>query len=130
MIKILKRIFDNVRVKNKAFSTTYRCDNDNYIRLFRLDIIPLDSSKIKLEHTLIDQRQRVTSLENFKQSSRIVTMCAWCNKILCNDQYVEIDEAVNNLKLFEDEGIPKFSHGICDSCKSVLEKEIEDFILS
>ncbi|UOD35153.1 hypothetical protein DSN97_02100 [Deferribacteraceae bacterium V6Fe1] len=124
LIKILKNMFSKVRANKKIFSTTYRCDNDDYIRYFELNIIPLNNGQIKLEHILTKQTKREKSLKDFTQSSKLYKMCAWCNKILVNDKFIEIEHAINNLKIFDEEGIPNFTHGLCESCKRQLEDEI------
>jgi len=127
LIDILKNIFDKVRIKKKVFSTTYRCDDYRFIRRFRLDIIPLNDDNIKLEHTLLEKKDRVKPIDELGKSNKIFTMCAWCNKILCGNEYLEIDYAINELGLFETEGIPNFSHGICPECKAKLEEEISQY---
>lgn len=128
LINILKDIFEKVRTKQKIFSTSYRCDNDNYVRYFDLNIIPLKGNQIKLEHILTKQIKRKTNLKNFKQSSKTYKMCAWCNKILYKNNYIEMEDAINEIKIFNDEGIPNFTHGICDSCKLKLENEIKSYL--
>ena len=126
LIKILKEIFIKVRKKNKTFVTTYRCDNEQSIRLFTLEIIPLDSGKIRLIHRLKNETNREIKLNLEKRSDKIYYLCAWCNKIKVGDSFVEIDDAVNKLKILEYNYLPKFSHIMCNDCKDKLLKETED----
>jgi hypothetical protein len=129
LVNMLKNIFDKVRINEKTFSTTYRCDNDDYVRYFKLNIIPMKNQMIKLEHILTKQTKRKTSLKNFGRSSKTYKMCAWCNKVLYNGKYIKIEHAINELNIFDDEGIPSFTHGICESCISKIDRELTSYEL-
>lgn len=52
-------------------------------------------------------------------------MCSWCNKVDVSfgaNDWVEVEEAVRRLRLFELVQVPQLTHGICDAC---LEKMIK-----
>ncbi|NMC67331.1 MAG: hypothetical protein GYA61_03800 [Spirochaetales bacterium] len=127
LIKILKDIFKKVREKRKIFITTYRCDNEKNMRLFELEIIPLNNGILKLIHKLIKETNRSIELDLEKRSSELFYLCAWCNRIKVGDNFIEIDDAVNKLKMLEYNYLPKFSHCMCEECKEKLLNEMEDF---
>ncbi|ADR19535.1 hypothetical protein [Calditerrivibrio nitroreducens] len=125
--KILSKIFDAVRKKGSPFKTTYRCDNEVELRLYELKITPMVNNILKLKHELINTTKRETKL-NFSSTSDIIyTMCAWCNKIKYQDNFIELEDAVNKMHLLEYNFLPKFSHGICPDCYTGLIKEIEEY---
>lgn len=127
LIKMLKNIFNEARKRGEIFSTFYRCDNDDYVRYFKLNVIPLKNGLLRLEHILTKKIKRIKSLKVLDKSSKIYKMCAWCNKILHNNKYIEMEYAINEIGLFIDEGIPHFTHGICSDCKQKLENEIKNY---
>lgn len=127
LIKILKNIFNEARKRGEIFSTFYRCDDDDYVKYFKLNVIPLKNGLLRLEHILTKKIKRIKSLKDFDKSSKIYKMCAWCNKILHNNKFIEMEHAINEIGLFIDEGIPRFTHGICNDCKQKLENEIKNY---
>ena len=50
----------------------------------------------------------------------LLAMCAWCDRFLVDDEWVEIEEAATRLELFRRSQLPKISHGICPSCSEML----------
>ncbi|MGC9062359.1 hypothetical protein [Calditerrivibrio sp.] len=128
MLKIiLSRIFDSVRKKGSPFKTSYRCDNEDELRLYDLEITPMVNNILKLKHELVNTTKRATKLHFSSNSDIIFTMCAWCNKIKYRDIFIELEDAVNKMKLLEYNFLPKFSHGICPDCYTGLIKEIEEY---
>ncbi len=125
--QLLSKIFDRVRKFNKTFKTTYRCDDEENIRIFELVIEPLGKNILKLTHKLFKKEPRPHSLDFTQRSDLIYRMCAWCDKIFYNDRYIELDEAVNKMKIFEHNFLPRFSHGICNDCQKKLLEELEEF---
>ncbi|MCX8085177.1 MAG: hypothetical protein N3C60_09680 [Calditerrivibrio sp.] len=124
--KLLSKIFQIVRTKKITFTTTYRCDDDKYNRIFKLEIEPLIDGMLRLRHVLVSKTPRPTLLDFSRRSDLVYRMCAWCDKIFYVDRYIELDEAVNNLKLFEHNYLPMFTHGICSDCHKKLMDEIEE----
>lgn len=53
----------------------------------------------------------------------MVRMCSWCKRVLLDD-WVEIDEAVRRLGLFELEQPPRVTHTICRECLGEIRKGI------
>lgn len=125
--RLLSKIFDKVRTLNKPFTTTYRCDDEVDLRIFKLTIEPMGNGFIKLKHELFKKEPRIKALDFSQRSDIIYRMCAWCDKIFYNDQYIELDDAINKMKIFEHNFLPLFTHGICNDCQKKLLEEIEEF---
>jgi hypothetical protein len=52
-----------------------------------------------------------------ERGKRFVSICGWCKKIaLPNGQWVEVEEAVRVLNLFDEPQLPTLTHGICGEC--------------
>jgi hypothetical protein len=50
----------------------------------------------------------------------VLTMCAWCKKLPVAGHWVEIEVAVEALKLFDVTSLPMLSHGICPTCQDLV----------
>lgn len=57
-------------------------------------------------------------------SNELLQMCSWCKRVALPD-WVEAEEAVSRLKVFETELLPRITHAICPACLENLEKEID-----
>lgn len=52
-------------------------------------------------------------------------MCSWCKQLAVGDAWVEAEEAVTRLGLFDDRHVPGLSHGICPRCRKGLMERVE-----
>ena len=51
------------------------------------------------------------------RSEEYVTVCSWCKKVeLPGATWVEVEEAVEHLRLFDRAVLPQLTHGICPTC--------------
>ena len=46
----------------------------------------------------------------------IVTICGWCKRVSVLGDWLEIEDAIATLPVFEAERPPNLSHGICEDC--------------
>jgi hypothetical protein len=47
-------------------------------------------------------------------------MCGWCDRFLVDGEWVEVEEAVARLGLFQLPEMPAISHGVCPDCTEML----------
>jgi hypothetical protein len=50
----------------------------------------------------------------------MLTMCGWCDRFLVDGEWVEVEEAVARLGLFELPKLPSIDHGVCPDCTEML----------
>jgi hypothetical protein len=46
-----------------------------------------------------------------------LALCAWCNRVRLDAEWMELGVAVRRLGLMEHPKLPPFTHGICPECK-------------
>jgi hypothetical protein len=47
----------------------------------------------------------------------LLIVCSWCDRLKLPDEtWVEVEQAVSRLGLFERETLPKLTHGVCEDC--------------
>ena len=51
-------------------------------------------------------------------------MCAWCKKADVGG-WVEVEEAVRRLQLFDQARLPRITHGVCPACKETFETKLQ-----
>lgn len=125
---LFRAIFKEVRGKDKVFETFYRCDSLQSKRKYRLRISHQDS-KIIMEHFLEEETPLDKAVKFNTKGELYLKMCSWCNKIYVSSKgYVELEDAIQRLKLMEYESLPKITHEICQECLSKLVNEVEDFV--
>ena len=121
-------LIKNVRANRKAVDFSFRCDSPEKRRYMHMEMVPLEQGKIEFTSYLEREEDRtpVALLEIFvERSEEIVTICSWCKRIKAKDEtWLEAEEAVETMSLFNRSQLPKLSHGICSACCECLMKKI------
>ena len=75
---------------------------------------------VEIETRIVQSEKRARQAilrKDARISDSVLTVCSWCAKINTGEgDWLEIEEAIVNLGLFELENLPQISHGMCDSC--------------
>ena len=126
---IYQLLVDKVRKSSQPISFPFRCDTLHKIRHMNMIIEPEKDGKVIF-------RSQVIRSENIdyqplldpdqKRGQEFITMCSWCKKIeVESGKWLELEEALDVLKLGEYEKLPKITHGICQPCyKFYFELEV------
>lgn len=109
-----------VRTDAIQIKLPFRCDSPTQRRFMEMAISQTADGFIQFDTRIVKQEQRepVGLLDiGRKRSDEILTMCGWCKKVEVRpEQWLEAEEAVAHLKLFDSRRLPQLSHGICDLC--------------
>lgn len=111
---------------------TLRCDGPAFRRLLEMRIRSAPGRVVHFEtHTLrVEARTSVDLLaRNTTRTSDVLRACAWCNRLNVGSRstdWVEVEDAVNRLRLFERERAPQLSHGICEACLASMTHTVEN----
>ena len=58
---------------------------------------------------------------NAPSNGKLLRMCSWCKKIeMDQTRWSEVEDAVDELRLFERDKVPGITHGVCPSCSDQL----------
>ena len=113
-------IIEKVRSRGKPVTIPFRCDSPSKRRYLELTIKPLPQGRLEFQTKLlkVESREPVALLrEDAPRSSQHVRICSFCKKVALSDsEWVEIEEAVWRLKLFELARLPQLTHGACPGC--------------
>lgn len=115
---IYRHALQHVRAKG-PLHFTFRCDGPRCRRLMRMQIRLHGSGGVEFRTRTLSEEPRpaVPLLECHTHHSRtLLNACGWCNRISVQDEWMEVEQAVARLHLFEHLRLPTLSHGICDDC--------------
>lgn len=123
--ELLKRVRGGMTLRPIPF----RCDSPSERRYLELHIAALPDQQIEITSTICrtESRSPVRLLDAATaRSSDLVKVCSMCKKILvAPEKWIEIEEALARLKLFEADKMPRLTHGMCPTCFQAAMKELD-----
>ncbi len=116
---VYERLFERVRQTGQPLAIPFRCDSPTLRRFLELHLEGRSGGGFRLSTVLLraESRVHVPLLERSRpRGDGLLLMCSWCKRVSIPKAWVEVEEAVSELRLFEREALPDISHGICPDC--------------
>jgi hypothetical protein len=127
---IYRRLFERVRAGAGPVRFGFRCDAPAVRRLLEMTITaqPGGALTLVVRALQLEDRPVMPLLDpGVKRSEILVRMCAWCKRIPdSSGRWMEIEEALPRLEIFQQQGLPAITHGICQDCQRLMTVAIED----
>lgn len=123
---IYKVLIERARSSQQALEFDYRCDSPNRRRWMQMQMRHLaDTDEVEFASRLLRAETRpympLIALNRMRPTAeRMLSMCSWCKSVLAEQTWVELEEAVRQLRLFATDAMPRISHGICPDCSKRL----------
>jgi hypothetical protein len=117
-----KMFAGKARETGHIIAVPFRCDSPTQRRFMKMFIVPQPEGALEFRSLLEREevRPRVDLFDaNAPRSSEYITVCAWCKRAKAS-AWMEAEEAVQELQLFNRTHLPQISHGICPDCKAAL----------
>jgi hypothetical protein len=113
--------------QGRAIDLDIRCDAPDYRRLVHLNICQEGDLLCCTATIIYEEKRPLVSLLDPKSrdSNDFVVCCSWCKKLQTSAAWLEVEEAVNELCLFQSPSLPRVTHGACPACYSKVMAEIE-----
>jgi hypothetical protein len=113
-----------VRAHGRPVRLSFRCDGPERRRLLQLDILPQRDQELLYRVRTLKQefRELVPLLDPQRpRQESFVRMCGWCKRVAVGPRkWLEVEEALAALGLFDEPRPPQLTHGICESCSESL----------
>ena len=97
----------------------FRCDSADCRRRLEMEVSggPGNGAEFRVR-TLSEEARPPQSLfdPDRPHAEDLLRVCGWCKKVDVGSHWVEVEEAVSVLGLFERPLLPGVTHGICESC--------------
>ena len=116
--QIYETVFDKVRKSQKAVTLNYRCDSPEVRRFMTMEIEPVDDNGLEFRNRIVklESRDPVRLIDIHEvRDAGLVSVCAWCRRV-ATPEWLEMEEAVNALGLFDRDTQPNITHAICPEC--------------
>lgn len=114
-----------VRGELRSIDLPFRCDGPAVRRQMDVNIASQASGRFVVFSAWVrveerrDEFQPLLAAET-PRSEEALTMCGWCDRFLLDGEWVEVEQAVARLGLFEQPAMPAISHGVCPDCAEML----------
>lgn len=122
-------LLKKVRDSGHSVTLPYRCDGPDCRRFMELKISRETSEEIEFRSRIVrlELRPWVRLLQDqVERNDKLLSMCGWCKKVaLRKDHWVEVEEAVNVLQLFDAARLPQITHGICPKCSNAFRERVD-----
>jgi hypothetical protein len=117
-----------VRGTQKPLTVPFRCDAPALRRFMELTIWPREGGGIEFQTVVLREEAKTPTILLDRASRRgggSVAICAWCKRVKVESEWLEVEDAVAKLQLFQEPVVPELTHGICSSCRTRMENQIE-----
>lgn len=120
VIQLYEVLLGRVRRQQTAVDFPYRCDSPDHRRYLHMHIEPRDRRGTLLfrsRSVRTEPRQAVDLLRcGLNRQDPPVCMCSWSNRFQTPKGWLEVEDALKELRLFERPVHPQITHGICEEC--------------
>ncbi len=126
---LYEQIFRQIRGGKRVGPIPFRCDSPEEKRY--MSLLPLSSPDggIRIVSHVV-RTEPCDSVKLFDQntprSTHFIRICSVCKKIATPDaEWVEVEEGLIRLRLFEADELPELTHGLCPACYQHVLAELE-----
>jgi len=117
---LYKMLIERTRIDCQTLRFPFRCDAPDRRRFMEMEIFPLNHESIGFRSCILKEepREPVALLDPVAvRSDELVKICSWRKRVqLDHSEWVEVEEAVARLGLFQANALPGLTHGMCPSC--------------
>jgi hypothetical protein len=106
----------------------FRCDAPRMRRLLQMRIAAR-ADDVTFETRLLEGQPRggVDMLEAAAhRGDAHLVICGWCMRVPVEGEWLEIEDAISVLQLFDTATLPRLSHGMCPTCVAAMEATIDN----
>lgn len=123
-------VFRKVRDQWAIVTIPFRCDSPTVRRFMLLTISPLVRANLRLQGVLVHTESRpanpLLGRTTPRAEDELLLICSWCRRVEVHEEWIEADEAVRRLDLFQSSTLPRLTHGICEDCMQTALQELGD----
>ena len=116
---LYRRLMERLRAGRGPLRFGFRCDAPAVRRRLTMHMALVDGAvSFTVRATAEEPRPPVPLLNvTVPRSGDLVSMCSWCKRIeTTRGRWLEVEDALGPLGLFESDLLPSISHGMCGEC--------------
>jgi hypothetical protein len=131
--EIYRALVNRVRQGAAPVRFGFRCDGPDRRRLLQMAMSAQNNGSVLFEVSplVVEDRPTVSLLRtSAAPMGTPMRICGWCKRIPTSEGiWLEVEEAVRSLNLFDDAQLPALTHGICPACHASMMAALADPVL-
>ena len=124
--ELYQQMVETVR-KGKTIQFKYRCDSPDRRRFMEMAITFHKDNNVQFESkTIFTEERHFQKLLDVgaNRSDNFLVMCSFCKKVnIKEDDWLNVEDAMQAMRIFESDEVALLSHGICKECYDPLIKQ-------
>jgi hypothetical protein len=112
----------------------FRCDAPDQRRLLQMAMSAREDGGVLFEVSSLAVQDRPTVSLLGTPAGRVgehMRICGWCKRMPGPEgTWLELEEAVRTLNLFDEAHLPALTHGVCPPCEATMMKALDDSVLA
>lgn len=122
---IYQSLMGKAREKRCKMEFSYRCDAPDTLRVLKLEISSENGQEVRFRSTLLHESLRTIAYpflppDPYAKSALFHSVCSVCKKLLQEGKWVELETAVEDLRLLHEASNYALSHTLCPHCAHAL----------
>ena len=116
--QLYREILKRVR-SGQAAKFSFRCDASDRQRFMEMSVTGMENGGVRFETRTLRSVNRPPQslLDRYRpRADDLLRICGWCKSVDVRGKWLEVEEAVESLRLFELPRLPQLTHGICSAC--------------
>ena len=125
--ELYRQVLRRIR-SGRSLQFNFRCDSPECRRLLEMHVYRAEGDTIEFRTHELSKEFREPPIildSHAARSQEMLRACGWCKKVFVADAWVEAEEAVKQLRLFEQSLMPNMTHGICPPCYEIISEKID-----
>jgi hypothetical protein len=128
-VHLYELLFARVARTRRPITVPTRCDGAARRRFLDLTIAPGSAGGFSVSAVLVRSEPRKPILL-FERAARrrveSVAVCSWCQRLDVHGHWMEVEDAVSVLRLFERDDMPTLTHTVCGGCERFMFTMLSD----
>jgi hypothetical protein len=122
-VHLYELLFKRVAHTRRPLTFPIRCDGAARRRFLELTVSPAARGGFLVSSVLVRSEPRRPILlfdRGARRRPEPVTVCSWCQRLQARGRWVEVEDAVALLRLFDRDDAPIVQSGVCDACERFM----------
>lgn len=122
-VHLYELLFKRVAYTRRPMTFPIRCDGAARRRFLHLTVAPGLSGGYSLSSVLVRSEPRRPILlfdTAVRRTDDAVTVCSWCQRVEAPGKWLEVEEAISLMRLFERDDAPRVKAGVCEACERFM----------
>lgn len=121
-------IMERVRQTQRSTVVPFRCDGPAVRRFMELEIAPSRGGSLQFSGRVVREEKRLEAPlidVTVARSDEHLVICSWCKQVDVSGVWMEVEQAVERMGLFNLNSLPQITHGLCPECAQQLRHSLK-----